>query len=293
MRRRVPAAADSKAPPGLDFLRSGPDAASAEGQAPGRPSDRRGMGVLADRLLWWRRYRPPPRRGRRVLRALALAIVAAVAVCVLAVLGLRWIDPPTTAFMLEARHAAHARGEDDFRIRHYWVDWPYIAGAAKVAVVAAEDQRFLEHDGFDVESIADAVYERVKRGRERGASTVSQQVAKNLFLWPGKSFLRKGLEAWFTLLIEHLWPKQRVLEVYLNVAQFGDGVFGVEAASLLYFCKPASDLSPGEAATLAAVLPNPVRFRADDPSPYVRSRSRWILAQMRRLGGTDLLDPLR
>ena len=250
------------------------------------------MGALADRLLWWRRTRPRPRIDGRILRWLGLAVFAAVALSALSTLCLRWIDPPTSAFMLQSRHAARSQGRDDFRIRHYWVDWQHIAPSAKVAVVAAEDQRFLDHDGFDVDSIADAIYERVMRGRKRGASTVSQQVAKNLYLWPDKSFLRKGLEAYFTLLIEFFWPKQRVLEVYLNLAQFGDGVFGIEAASVAYFCKSAEELTPHEAATLAAVLPNPVRYRAERPSAYVRSRSLWILAQMRMLGGPDYLNEL-
>jgi monofunctional biosynthetic peptidoglycan transglycosylase len=251
------------------------------------------MGARADRLLGWRRYRARPRIVVRILRWGGLAAVAVMALSALVTLCLRWIDPPTSAFMLESRHAARSRGRDDFRIRHYWVDWRHIAPSAKVAVVAAEDQRFLDHGGFDVGSITDAVYERLKRGRQRGASTVSQQVAKNLYLWPGKSFLRKGLEAWLTLLIESFWPKQRVLEVYLNLAQFGDGVFGIEAASVVYFCKSAEELTPREAATLAAVLPNPVRYRVERPSAYVRSRSQWILAQMRMLGGPGYLDELR
>jgi monofunctional biosynthetic peptidoglycan transglycosylase len=129
------------------------------------------------------------------------------------------------------------------------------------------------------------VHERVRGERKRGASTISQQVAKNLFLWPGQSFVRKGLEAYFTVLIELFWPKQRVLEVYLNLAQFGDGIFGIEAASIAYYGKSAAALTPREAALLAAVLPNPIRLRADRPSDYVQSRSDWILAQVEMLGG--------
>ena len=128
--------------------------------------------------------------------------------------------------------------------------------------------------------------------RERGARTVSQQVAKNLFLWPGKSFVRKGLEAWFTLWIELFWPKERVLEIYLNVAQFGEGIYGIEAASVEYYGKSADELSQQESATLAAVLPNPVRYRVDRPSEYVTARSRWILAQMQSLQKTDFLGTL-
>jgi len=200
-------------------------------------------------------------------------------------LSLRWIDPPTSAFMLRSQAAAHSKGLNDYPQRNDWLDWEHISPHAKIAVVAAEDQRFPEHPGFDLGAISDAVYERVREGRRRGASTISQQVAKNLFLWPGGGFLRKGLEAYFTILIEFFWPKQRVLEVYLNIAQFGRGVFGIEAASRLYFQKDAAELSPREAATLAAVLPNPIRMRADRPSPYVESRIQWILVQMDMLGG--------
>jgi monofunctional biosynthetic peptidoglycan transglycosylase len=169
------------------------------------------------------------------------------------------------------------------------VAWDAISPYAGIAVIASEDQRFAEHWGFDLDSIQDAIEEREGGGRSRGASTISQQVAKNLFLWPGRSWLRKGLEAYFTVLIELLWSKQRILEVYLNVAQFGDRIFGVDAASRRFFGKRASALSAREAALLAAVLPNPVRMRADDPSPYVRERARWIQRQMQSLGGPGYL----
>ena len=159
-------------------------------------------------------------------------------------------------------------------------------------MIAAEDQKFLEHDGFDFEAIDKAMTD-AKRGRRlRGASTISQQVAKNLFLWPEQSWVRKGLEAWFTLWIELLWPKQRILEVYLNSAEFGRGIWGVEAASRHFFGKPALHLNRAEAALLAAVLPNPKRFRVSNPSPYVRQRQDWILWQMRMLGGAGLLRKL-
>ena len=162
----------------------------------------------------------------------------------------------------------------------------------KLAVIASEDQTFPDHHGFDFRSIDKALDER-ERGRPvRGASTISQQVAKNLFLWPGKNWIRKGLEAYFTLLIETLWPKQRILEVYLNIAEFGKGVFGVGIASESYLRKPAARLSSYDAALLAAVLPNPKRLRANSPSTYVRSRQAWIMGQMRGLGGTALLQRL-
>ena len=251
------------------------------------------MARLADMLLVWRR---PSWRylslWQRLLRVTLMVAVVGVGLSALGILALRWVDPPTSAFMLRSQYQARSEGRTDFRLRHYWVDWKYIAPHARVAVVAAEDQRFPEHSGFDLEAIADAVHERVTEGRQRGASTISQQVAKNLFLWPGQSFVRKGLEAWFTILVEYFWPKQRVLEVYLNIAQFGDGVFGIEAASIAYFGKSASALTRREAATLAAVLPNPLRYRVDQPSDYVRSRSDWILSQIEMLGGPAYLRAL-
>jgi monofunctional glycosyltransferase len=155
-------------------------------------------------------------------------------------------------------------------------------------VVAAEDQKFPSHRGFDVESIGDA-WEQRARGRVRGASTISQQVAKNLFLWSGRSWVRKGFEAWFTVLIESLWSKQRILEVYLNVAEFGPGIYGAEAAAQRHFGKPAAALTRREAALLAAVLPDPRAMRAAVPSAYVARRARWIERQAAQLGGPAYL----
>jgi monofunctional biosynthetic peptidoglycan transglycosylase len=157
-----------------------------------------------------------------------------------------------------------------------------------LAVVAAEDQKFPEHFGFDFEAIADAIEEGEKGRRLRGASTISQQVAKNLFLWESRSYLRKGLEAYFTVLIEALWSKTRILEMYLNIAQFGDGIYGVNAAAQTYFNKPPSALTIRESALLAAVLPNPVRFKVPAPSSYVQGRARKIERQMRNLGPSYL-----
>jgi monofunctional biosynthetic peptidoglycan transglycosylase len=219
----------------------------------------------------------------RLLRLLAFIAFAWVALTASVVAALRWIDPPTSTFMLQERWR-----QPDQKLRHAWTDWDRIAGPMKVAVIAAEDQRFPTHHGFDLESIDRALAER-ERGRIRGASTISQQVAKNLFLWPGRSWLRKGLEAYFTVLIETLWPKRRILEVYLNIAEFGRGIYGVDAASQTFFGKPAARLTTEEAALLAAVLPSPKRFHANAPSAYVRSRQQWILEQMRSLGGTAVL----
>jgi monofunctional biosynthetic peptidoglycan transglycosylase len=218
--------------------------------------------------------------------------LALVLLSVLVTLTLRWLDPPTTAFMLRDQRMARSDGRSGYRLACYWVDWEHIAPEARIAVVAAEDQRFPYHWGFDVVSIVGAVQDRARTGRVRGASTISQQVAKNLFLWPEQSFVRKGVEAYFTALIELFWPKRRILEVYLNVAQFGEGVFGIQAASIRYFRKSASELTSGEAATLAAVLPNPVALRADRPSAYVEMRSQWILSQVAMLGGSNHLRDL-
>lgn len=219
----------------------------------------------------------------RLARGTALALALFALVSIAAVALLRFVPVPVTAFMLQ----------DDERPRqHDWVPWEEISRHAALAVIAAEDQKFLEHDGFDFEAIDRALTDARRGRRLRGASTISQQVAKNLFLWPGQSWPRKGLEAWFTLCIETLWPKQRILEVYLNSAEFGKGVFGVGMASDIYFHKPAARLNQYDAALLAAVLPSPKRLRANAPSAYVRSRQEWIAGQMRSLGGVELLKQL-
>jgi monofunctional biosynthetic peptidoglycan transglycosylase len=201
------------------------------------------------------------------------------------ILVLRFLPPPTSAFMLRN---VLAGGAVDYR----WVDWVRISPHAKLAVLAAEDQRFPDHFGFDTYSLLDALEAGTNGGRLRGASTITQQVAKNVFLWQERSWLRKGLEALLALELEIWWPKRRVLEVYLNVAEFGPGVFGVEAASRRFFSKSASALTPWEAALLAAVLPSPGRMRADAPSLYVTERAAQILDQMEQLGGPPYLRDL-
>jgi monofunctional biosynthetic peptidoglycan transglycosylase len=214
----------------------------------------------------------------------ALAALLALAAPLPALLVLRWFPPPTSAFMLRSRTP----------VRYQWIAWREISQHVAVAVVAAEDQAFPRHWGFDFASISSALSgaEARRHGGLRGASTISQQVAKNLFLWPGRSFVRKGLEAWLTLWIETLWPKRRILEVYLNVAEFGQGVFGVGAASLTYFGVPASALGPEEAARLAAVLPDPRRMRVRDPGPHALERIAWIREQVAMLGGPAYLRDL-
>jgi monofunctional biosynthetic peptidoglycan transglycosylase len=167
-----------------------------------------------------------------------------------------------------------------------------ISGNAAIAVIASEDQQFPFHTGFDFKSIREAVQSNARGHRTRGASTISQQVAKNLFLWSGGGYFRKGVEAGCTLLIEWLWPKERILEMYLNIAEFGRGTYGVEAASQRFFNRHARKLSREQSALLAAVLPSPRRFRVEAPSRYVLSRRDWILGQMAGLGGTRYLDEL-
>ena len=223
-------------------------------------------------------------RVRQVARVVAWVASVGLAVTVAPVVALRWIDPPTSAFMLERRVEGLANPARRVPVDYQWTDWETVSPNARLAMVAAEDQRFLEHEGFDFESIEKAVEFNKRRGRARGASTISQQVAKNLFLWPGKNYFRKGLEAGYTILIEALWPKRRILEVYLNIAEFGDGTYGVEAASRRFFHKSSSRLTRYEGALLAAVLPNPKRMRADRPSRYVERRAWWIERQMMRLG---------
>jgi monofunctional biosynthetic peptidoglycan transglycosylase len=193
-----------------------------------------------------------------------------------AVLALRWVAPPFTSFMLEQ---AVPLAKVDYR----WVDGNAISINAAQAAIAAEDQRFLDHHGIDFVSLDRALADYRDGDGMRGASTITQQVAKNLFLWQGRSIARKGLEAYFALLIELLWSKQHILETYLNVAEFGPGVFGVEAAAQRFFGVPASRLTASQAGLLAAVLPNPHRFNVARPSDYVLSRQEWILTQMRLL----------
>ncbi len=227
-------------------------------------------------------------RARRVLKAAAWVLVAWMVLTVAPVVALRWIDPPTSAFMVQRRIEGILSPKHRVPIHYEWTDWSRISKNTRLAMIAAEDQRFAQHDGFDFEAIEKAREHNRRRGRLRGASTISQQVAKNLFLWPGRSWFRKGVEAGYTVLIEALWPKQRVLEVYLNIAEFGDGVYGVGAASERYFKKPPARLSRKESALLAAVLPNPKRFRVDHPSKYVQRRAWWIERQMIRLGPAAL-----
>lgn len=234
-------------------------------------------------MAWKSKVRYPRRRW---FLAAAAAISAFVIVSVALVLPLRWMTPATSAFML-----ADKSGLDP--VLYEWADWPDIGVAPTLAVVAAEDQKFADHFGFDVQSIQDSIEDYGSGERLRGASTITQQVAKNLFLWSGKSYVRKSLEAWFTLLIEICWPKRRIVEVYLNIAEFGPGIYGVPAASRYFFERDPSQISDSQAALLAAVLPNPNVLQVERPSRYVRKRQRWIGEQMNRLRREQWIALLR
>jgi len=204
---------------------------------------------------------------RRILLVLLLLLPGLIA---LLIVPLRWLNPPVTAFMLQQTEADERSYE--------WTSFSDINESAALAVIASEDQRFLEHNGIDVDAIQKALEDADGGNGARGASTITQQLIKNLYLWSGRS-----------LLLEVCLPKQRILELYLNVVQFGPGVYGVGAASRIYFAKPASRLNTDEAALLAAALPNPVKLRVAAPSAYPRGRQRWIMGQMQRLRAQGLL----
>lgn len=220
----------------------------------------------------------------KLLQWLTRALIAQLAATVVLVLPWRWINPPGSAFML--RDALQSQQS----IEHWWLPLGQISPQLAIAVIAAEDQKFPLHHGFDIDQIRSVLEPGGSPGR--GASTLSQQVAKNLYLWPGRSYLRKGIEAWLTLWLEILWPKARVLEIYLNIAEFGPAVYGAGAASELLLNTRADELSLQQASLLAAVLPNPKLMSAAQPSDYVEKRSIRIQQQADQLGGVSYLSKL-
>jgi monofunctional biosynthetic peptidoglycan transglycosylase len=231
---------------------------------------------------------PLNRVGRLLLKGLGNLVL----ISIVLVLTLRWLDPPASAFML--RHAYNLWRLDQSPPFYHqtWVPWDRISPPTRLAAIAGEDQRFPTHLGFDLTEIRLAWADYRNGGRLRGASTITQQAAKNLFLWPGSDLPRKLLEAWFTLLMEILWPKERILEVYLNIVQFSPSTYGIGAASLRYFDRPASELTMREASLLIGVLPAPGHYRLDQPSPRLERRAAWISDQASRLGGTRYLNRL-
>lgn len=211
------------------------------------------------------------------------AIVVLGLTCVVAsvmlVLFFRWLPIPVTPLMIDRVQENLVDGKP-IAIQYHWTPFTDISPKMENAVIASEDWRFFEHSGFDWPAIEKAMQHNRHSSRVRGASTISQQTAKNVFLWPSRSWIRKGLEAYFTVLIELLWSKERIMEVYLNVVELGDGIYGVGAASTIYFQHPPSKLTSSEAALLAAVLPNPRRFQVAHPTPYVRFRQTMIQRRM-------------
>ena len=238
-----------------------------------------------------RRTRKAKPGARSLLRRIVHVILYALAASVAVVLIFRWVPPPGTALMVERKIQSWTSGEP-IDLRRDWRGWDDLPDSLKLAVIAGEDQHFPSHSGFDLPAIRAALLHNEQGGSVRGASTISQQVAKNVFLWSGRSWVRKAVEAWFTLLIETLWSKERILEVYLNSVEWGPGIFGAQAAAQYHFSVDAEQLSAAQAARLAAVLPNPIRWSASRPSAYVLQRARWISRQMRQLGGASYLQQL-
>ena len=223
---------------------------------------------------------------RKSMKWLAITIAFGIAASILLILPLRWFDPVTSAFMLR---------DDSGRVppMFQWVEWEQLGPSIPLAAVASEDQRFLQHPGIDFHSIQKSLETAENGGRLRGASTITQQLAKNLFLSPSRSLLRKGIEAYLAVVVEACLPKRRILEIYLNIVELGPGIYGAGAASRHYFGKRAAELTDSEAALLAAVLPNPSRLNVAAPSPYVRERQKWITGQMQRLRREAWLSGLR
>lgn len=226
---------------------------------------------------------------RFLLKVLLLTILTFVLLSLLLVLPFRWVNPPITMVMADRWITSN----EDFQLRKTWLSWDEMPKHAALAVITSEDQKFPLHSGFDLKAIQQALNERERRGGLRGASTISQQVAKNMYLWTGRSWFRKGLEVWFTLLIELSWSKQRILEIYLNIAEWGPGVFGLEAASQYHFGRSAINLTPMQAALLASSLPSPLNYNPARPAQHLLKRAEWNLQQQRRLGGTTWLEPLK
>lgn len=224
--------------------------------------------------------------ARYVLKKFLWLLLGFLCVSILLVASLNFIDPPVWGWKLQRQIMPPENYPA--QIQHQWVKWAQISKNLKLAVIASEDQLFAQHSGFDFNSIIDALNANAQGKRIRGASTISQQTAKNLFLWSSKSFLRKGIEAWLTVLMELMLKKQRILELYLNLVEFGPGIFGVEAASQHYYKKSSQRISVRDAARLASVLPNPYRFHVNQPSKYIIQRTLWIEKQMRQLGKAAL-----
>lgn len=226
--------------------------------------------------------------GRWLVRIIAGFII----ISSLIVLLFRWVDPPTSSFMMQRSVSAWWNGEDQFELYYEWTGWDDMSSHIKIAAIASEDQNFANHWGIDFASVQEALEEYEKGQGLRGASTITQQTAKNFFLWPNQSYVRKGIEAYFSLLMELCWPKKRILEVYLNIAEFGDGVYGVHSASDRYFSTTPARLSKSQSALMVTALPAPKRYNLASPSGYMLSRRDWVMQYMDLLGGPYYLDKL-
>jgi len=247
-------------------------------------------------------YKPEPEKNnnfsvlamvRRVLRFIVQISMLLILLFFIILLIFRWVPVPTSAFIFQQNLLAKQHPKTYLPSSYEWVNWDEIPTHMALAVVAAEDQRFPNHWGVDVVELKKALAQRGKKKRPRGASTITQQTAKNLFLWNGRSYIRKVIEAGMSLAIEITWPKKRILEVYLNIAQFDGAVFGVKQASKKLFDKTPKQLTVEEAAMLAAVLPKPSVSNVNDPKPSLRKRQEWILKQMKQLGGNAYLRKLK
>lgn len=206
-------------------------------------------------------------------------------ISIASVILFRWLPIPVTPLML-IRCAEQKMDGKEMKLKKDWVPFEEISPSLQLAVVCSEDQNFINHSGFDFKAIEKAMDYNATHKKQRGASTISQQTAKNVFLWSGRSWIRKGFEVYFVFLIETIWSKERIMEVYLNVIEIGDGVYGAQAASKSFFKKDAKNLTKSEAALIAAVLPNPLKFSVAKPTAYTRYRQNWILRQMGFWGGT-------
>ncbi|QTE88861.1 monofunctional biosynthetic peptidoglycan transglycosylase [Shewanella algae] len=222
---------------------------------------------------------------RRLTAWLIKLLLGLVILSLLMVIALKFVNPPLWSWRIERYWFPPAPVK---QVQHQWQPLTQISANMQLAVIASEDQRFALHSGFDLKAIQNAIEEKLQGERLRGASTLSQQTAKNLFMWSSRSFIRKGAEAWFTLLLELVLDKPRILELYLNIVEFGPGIYGVEAAAQHYFHKSAAQLSSREAALLAALLPNPWQYQINPPSAYMNRRADWIQQQMRQLGSGTL-----
>lgn len=219
----------------------------------------------------------------RILQIIWKTLLCFLGLSIISVIVFRWLPVPLTPLML-IRCVEQKSDGKDMRLKHDWVALDKISPRLQLAVVCSEDQNYLKHFGFDWGAIEKAMKQNDKGGKIRGASTITQQTAKNVFLWPGRSYIRKGFEVWFTLLIEVFWSKQRIMEVYLNSIEMGDGVYGAEAAAQHWFKKSAVKLTKDEAAAIASVLPNPLRYRANPATNYIAKRKEWVKMQMNYWG---------